>query len=112
MAQSVRVFLFGDQTYDFVPKLRELLECRDDPILTAFLDQSHYVIRAQAGRYLPRAEAKASATPNLSQLLHKYVEGKLNPAFQTALSCISQLGWFIKFAFLSSRFYDPCTDHV
>nr|AAS89283.1 truncated polyketide synthase [Aspergillus flavus] len=47
MAQSRQLFLFGDQTADFVPKLRSLLSVQDSPILAAFLDQSHYVVRAQ-----------------------------------------------------------------
>ncbi|KAI9878041.1 MAG: hypothetical protein M1830_002092 [Pleopsidium flavum] len=95
MAQQTRVFLFGDQTYDFVHKLRELLRSKDNPILTAFLDQAHYVIRAQMNQYLPPKERKAARTSNLAHLLQKYCDGGLSPAFQTALACICQLGCFI-----------------
>jgi noranthrone synthase len=98
MTQPTRIFLFGDQTYDFVPKLRELLPVVDNPILTAFLDQAHYVIRAQMMHELPPAEHKKGRTSSLSQMLQKYVDGDLNPAFQTALACICQLGCFIRFA--------------
>ncbi|KAI9744716.1 MAG: hypothetical protein M1818_001641 [Claussenomyces sp. TS43310] len=95
MAQQTRVFLFGDQTYDFVPKLQELLRLKEDPILIAFLDQAHYVVRAQMDQYLPLAERKAARTSNLAHLLQKYADGSLSPAFQTALSCICQLGLFM-----------------
>ncbi|KAL2132795.1 hypothetical protein VTI74DRAFT_3364 [Chaetomium olivicolor] len=93
---STRVFLFGDQTADFVPKLRDLLTVRDNPILTAFLDQAHYVVRAQMIQALPPQEHKPSRTANLGEMVQKYADGKLNPAFQTALSCICQLGSFMR----------------
>lgn len=96
MAQATRVLLFGDQTEDFVPKLRELLQLKDHPILTAFLEQSHFVVRAQMMQTLPPAEHKTSRTSELAQMLQKYVDGKLSPAFQTALSCITQIGCFMK----------------
>ena|SRR3569833_68237 len=91
-----RLFLFGDQTYDFPTKLKELLAVRDNPILVAFLDQAHYVVRAQMIRSLDPQDYKASRTSSLAQMLQKYVAGTLNPAFQTALSCITQIGSFMQ----------------
>jgi len=96
MSSSTRVFLFGDQTYDFASDLTELIRTQDNPLLTAFLDQAHYVIRAEMSQALPLKERKASRTSNLAHLLHKYKSGDLSPAFQTALSCVCQLGTFIK----------------
>ncbi|KAK4656805.1 Type I Iterative PKS [Podospora pseudocomata] len=96
MANNASIFLFGDQTFDFVPKLREILTVQDCPLLAAFLDQAHYVVRAQMIRSLPPQEHKLSRTANLAEMLQKYADGKLNPAFQTALSCISQLGSFMQ----------------
>jgi Starter unit:ACP transacylase in aflatoxin biosynthesis len=96
MAHSTRLLLFGDQTYDFVPKLRELLAIKDHPILTAFLEQAHYVVRAQMFHTLTPEEHKTSRTSGLAHMVQKYADGKLNPAFQTALSCISQLGCFMR----------------
>ncbi|KAL4876805.1 beta-ketoacyl synthase [Aspergillus karnatakaensis] len=99
--ESTRLFLFGDQTYDFVPELRDLLTVRNNPILTAFLDQSHYVVRAQMIQSLPPKEHKQSRTASLAEIVQKYADGKLPSAFQTALSCITQLGSFMH------RFDDP-----
>ena len=96
MAPNTRIFLFGDQTFDFVPKLRQLLPIKDNPILTAFFEQAHYVVRAQMIQTLDPQEHKASRTSNLAQMVQKYTEGKLSPAFQTALSCICQLGYFMR----------------
>ena len=96
MAPSIRLFVFGDQTAPIVPKLRELLAVRDHPILTAFLEQSHYVLRAQIIQSLPPAEHKAQRTASLAELVQRYEDGKLSPAFQTALSCLCNLGLFIR----------------
>ncbi|KAL3458190.1 beta-ketoacyl synthase [Aspergillus heterothallicus] len=90
-----RLFLFGDQTYDFVPELRSLLATRNNPILVAFLEQAHYVVRAQMIQKLPPKEHKQSRSASLAEVLQKYVDGKLPSAFQTALSCITQLGSFM-----------------
>jgi noranthrone synthase len=95
MAQVTRMFVFGDQTYDFVPKLRELLPIKDNPILTAFFEQAHFVVRAQMIKTLNPQEHKEARTADLAHMLQKYADGKLNSAFQTALSCICQLGSFM-----------------
>ncbi|KAL4751925.1 hypothetical protein BDW72DRAFT_192435 [Aspergillus terricola var. indicus] len=95
MKPATHLFLLGDQTYDFVPDLRRLLSCRSKPILNAFLEQSYYVIRAQSNLWRSPAGREASRTSNLSQLLHKYCEGSLSPAFQVSLHALTQLGSFI-----------------
>ena len=97
MAQSRQLFLFGDQTADFVPKLRSLLSVQDCPILAAFLDQSHYVVRAQMLQSMNTVDHKLARTADLRQMVQKYVDGKLTPAFRTALVCLCQLGCFIRY---------------
>jgi len=96
MAQGRRILVFGDQTYNFAPRLRELLAIKDNPILTAFLEQAHYVVRAQMIRTLAPQEHKIARTSDLAHMLQKYIDGKLTSAFQTALSCITQIGGFIQ----------------
>jgi noranthrone synthase len=96
MAQPTRLFVFGDQTADFVPSLRDLLTVQNSPVLTAFLEQSHYVLRAQMIQALPPHEHKPQRTANLAEMLQKYASGQLSSPFQTALSCISNLGQFIR----------------
>lgn len=95
MRPDVHVFLFGDQTYDFAPDLRKLLACQNKPILGAFFEQSHYVIRAQMNLWLSPTERKVSRTSSLAHLLQKYCAGELSAAFQVALHSLTQLGSFI-----------------
>lgn len=92
----MRVLLFGDQTYSITDDLRYLLSCKDKPILQAFLEQAHYVIKAQMNLALPKAERKAYRTSNIAHLQQKYVEGELSPAYHVALHCLTQLGLFIR----------------
>ena len=105
MAPSTDLYLFGDQTFDFVPTLRELLSQQDTPLLSAFLEQAHYVARAQMVTSLGPAEHKVARTADLAQMVQKYATGSLSPAFQTALSCICQLGVFMREFELSSKPY-------
>ncbi|KAF2259018.1 polyketide synthase-like protein [Lojkania enalia] len=96
MSAPVNVFLFGDQSYDFVPSLRELLKTNNNPILSAFLDQAHYVLRAQAIKSLPPSIHKPCRTTSVAQLLRKYVDGVLPASFTTPLFCLAQLGCFMR----------------
>ena len=104
MALSTRLFVFGDQTAPIVPKLRELLAVRDLPILNAFLEQSHYVLRAQIIQSLPPHEHKPQRTASLAELVQRYDEGVVSPAFQTALSCLCNLGLFIRCVSIKTSF--------
>ncbi|KOC17636.1 aflC / pksA / pksL1 / polyketide synthase [Aspergillus flavus AF70] len=110
MAQSRQLFLFGDQTADFVPKLRSLLSVQDSPILAAFLDQSHYVVRAQMLQSMNTVDHKLARTADLRQMVQKYVDGKLTPAFRTALVCLCQLGCFIREYEESGNMYPQPSD--
>ncbi|EMD00429.1 hypothetical protein BAUCODRAFT_62024 [Baudoinia panamericana UAMH 10762] len=96
MSPSAHVFLFGDQTYDFVPDLRKLLAIKTKPVLNAFFEQAHYVIRAQAQQWLGPVKAEKARSASLADLLQKYTEGHLSPAFQVALHSLTQLGAVIR----------------
>ena len=97
MVNQVQLYLLGDETFDFAPKLRRLIHSNGDPILTAFFEQAYDGIRSEIGQ-LP-LEQRNSFPPfrTLADLLAKHIEGKLTPAFQTALACVYQIGSFITY---------------
>lgn len=97
MVQQIHVYVFGDQTYDYNAKLCSLLASKHNPILNSFFEQACYIIRAEIGR-LPLAQrASFPKFTNLADLLARQRESvDVNPAFQTALSCVYQLGCFIR----------------
>ncbi|CAK4034454.1 polyketide synthase [Lecanosticta acicola] len=96
MAPTTRLVVFGDQTADFVAKLRDLLAAENNPVLTAFLEQSHYVLRAHMIQALPPQEHKSQRTANLAEMVQRYADGQMSSPFQTALSCVANLGSFIR----------------
>ncbi|KAH8585883.1 beta-ketoacyl synthase [Bisporella sp. PMI_857] len=96
MAGMVRVYLFGDQTYETNAKLCALLSSTGNPILASFLDQAFNVIRAEVGRLPLQQFRDLPSFTSLAEILARQRDGGLNPAFQTALSIIYQLGSFIR----------------
>jgi hypothetical protein len=98
MAGMVRVYLFGDQTYETNAKLCALLSSTGNPILASFLDQAFNVIRAEVGRLPLQQFRDLPSFTSLAEILARQRDGGLNPAFQTALSIIYQLGSFIRYA--------------
>lgn len=96
MNTHTNLILFGDETYDFVPKLEELTSESDDPILSAFLDQAYYVLRAQMMHWLPPTTHKLARNSTLVEMLRKHRAGQLPVSLQTALCCMTQLGCFMR----------------
>ena len=47
MADRLKLYLFGDQTYDIQPRLKELLQHHDNPILEAFLEKTYDAVRVE-----------------------------------------------------------------
>jgi naphtho-gamma-pyrone polyketide synthase len=96
MVQQVQVYLFGDQTYDVNSRLRDLLLVKGNPILTTFFEQAYFVIRAEIGRLPVKESGAFPKFTCLGDILARQREGGLNPAFQTPLTTIYQLGSFIR----------------
>jgi naphtho-gamma-pyrone polyketide synthase len=98
MSKQTRGFIFGDQSQDTTLKVRALLNAKGDLLLTSFLEQSYDVIRSEIGR-LPLHEREVLPRfYSLADIVARQREGVLSPAFQTALTCIYQLGSFIRYA--------------
>ncbi|KAJ4422981.1 Type I Iterative PKS [Gnomoniopsis sp. IMI 355080] len=74
MMSAPHIFMFGDQTQNFTPELRKLLAIDNKPILTAFLEQAHYVIHAQANLWLPPQQRRQFKSASLEELLHNHYE--------------------------------------
>ena len=96
MAQQVRLYVVGDETYDFAHKLRALIHSTHDPTLVAFFEQAFYAIRSEIGQLPLEQRTTFPQFSSLVDLVTRHIEGKLSPAFQTALTCIHQIGSFIR----------------
>ncbi len=98
MVQPIQIYLFGDQTYDVNARLRPLLS-DTNPILTSFFERVYYAIRAEIARLPLRSREAFPRFSSIADLLFRQRQGGLNPALEKALSCIYQLGYFIRLAF-------------
>lgn len=95
MTDHLKLYLFGDQTYDTQPRLKELLRHRDNPILEAFLEKTYDAIRVEIfnlpqdiKEYLPRFTS-------IEDLVLWSRSSKQYVPLDMVVTCIYQLGTFI-----------------
>ena len=99
MVKSLQICLFGDQTYDVSKKLRELLYTQKSSILESFFEQVYGRLREEVG-HLPShdREVYPRFTSIADLLSWRERQNTTLPALENALTCIYQLGLFIRFA--------------
>lgn len=96
MEAASRVYLFGDQTADFDSGLRRLLHAKNDSLLVAFFQKSYYALRKEITSLPPSERAAFPRFTSIVDLLARYRESGPNPALESALTTIYQLGSFIQ----------------
>ena len=96
MAAQCNVYVFGDQTFDFHPRLTRLLQSRDTPVLSSFLDQAYCKLRAEIGLLPLQEQAQFPRATSLADL-STWDQRQLRalPCIQSALSCMCHLGYVI-----------------
>ncbi|KAK1751945.1 polyketide synthase for naphthopyrone YWA1 [Echria macrotheca] len=106
MKTQGRIYLFGDQTNDFVPDLRQLLRIQDSPLLTAFLEKTHIALRqeiSQQGREIQDFLPRFSRVVDLLAAYSTDIDSA--PVLASTLTAIYQLGSFISYYGDGSRTY-------
>jgi len=96
MAAASRVYLFGDQTGDFDAGLRRLLQAKNNSLVTSFFERCFYALRHEIAQLSPTQRQIFPRFTSVVDLLARYRESGPNPALESALTCIYQLGCFIK----------------
>jgi len=94
--QTLQVYLFGDQTYEINTKLCGLLLSNDNPILISFFERVFFALRTEIGQLPLRERESFPLFSSISTLLSRQRENALNPALEGALTCMYQLGYFIR----------------
>ncbi|KAH8585728.1 conidial yellow pigment biosynthesis polyketide synthase [Bisporella sp. PMI_857] len=97
MVQKFKIYLFGDQIYDVHSKLRDLLHSANGPVLRHFFERVDYAIRAEIGQL---SFSTRESFPRFSGIAHLLSWNRCDESFpipfEMALTCIYQLGSFIK----------------
>ncbi|GAB1193046.1 hypothetical protein APSETT444_002248 [Aspergillus pseudonomiae] len=96
------VYLFGDQTSDFDAGLRRLLQVKNNTIVASFFQRCFHALRQEIARLPPSERKIFPRFTSIVDLLARHRESDPNPALESALTCIYQLGCFINSAAVSS----------
>lgn len=91
------VYLFGDQTSDFDAGLRRLLQVKNNTIVASFFQRCFHALRQEIARLSPSERKIFPRFTSIVDLLARHRESDPNPALESALTCIYQLGCFIKY---------------
>ncbi|KAL1854109.1 Type I Iterative PKS [Paecilomyces lecythidis] len=95
MRVTNRVYLFGDQTGEFETGLRQLLQAKNNSLLTSFFERCFYVLRQEISKLPPSQRQIFPRFTSVVDLLARYRECGPNPALESALTCIYHFACFI-----------------
>ncbi|KAI0837698.1 polyketide synthase for naphthopyrone YWA1 [Hypoxylon sp. FL0890] len=113
MGDTGHVHLFGDQTNDFVPGLRQLLRIRDSPLLRSFLEKTHVALRQELSRQRRDVQDLLPSFANIFDLFASYTpESDSSPLLASTLTAIYQLGSYIRCYGDGWQPYPSGPDHV
>lgn len=104
MSDHLKLYLFGDQTYDTLPHLPSLLHSRQNPVLEDFLVKSYEAIRIEIFTLPYQDRDLLPRFTCLEDLLLWKQDGRRCVALDMAVTCMYQLGSFIRYGRRTFRF--------
>ena len=97
MRSQGRLHLFGDQTNNFVPGLRQLLRTKDSPLLLSFLEKTHLALRREIAQQSREVQEFLPRFSNVTDLFSAYsADRESAPVLASTLTTIYQLGSVIR----------------
>jgi len=96
MADHLKLYLFGDQSFDIQPHLRDLLRLRDDLFLQDFLVKAYDAIRAEIYTLSHQVRDDLPRFTCLQDLVLWDQSGKRCIPLDMAMTSLYQLGAFIR----------------
>lgn len=94
---SLNLHLFGDQTFDIQPRLRDLLQARSNPVLEDFLVKAYDVVRTEVYSLPPNVREDLPRFTSLEDLVLWNQAGKRCVPLDMAVTTMYQLGVFIRY---------------
>ncbi|KAI5927308.1 beta-ketoacyl synthase [Camillea tinctor] len=95
MADQLKLYLFGDQTYDIQAHLKELLRYRNNPVLESFMTKAYDAIRLEIYKLPVETRDDLPRFTCLDDLVLWKQDGKRCIPLDMAVTCMYQLGSFI-----------------
>lgn len=96
MSDHMKLYLFGDQTYDIQPDLKDLLRYRHNPVLEDFLVKVYDTIRNDIYKLPNEIREELPRFTCLDDLVLWKQGGKRCIPLDMAVTCMYQLGAFIR----------------
>lgn len=96
MTEPTSILLFGDQTGDYRKTFRRVLQIKENPLLTAFLDRSYSVLRQEVANQPRLVRERTTGFTSIADLVARYAHSEKPRcnAFESALTYISQIACF------------------
>ena len=97
MTKPTSILLFGDQTGDYRTTFRRVLQIKENPLLTAFLDRSFSVLRQEVAKQPRIVRESTTGFSSIADLVARYAHSEKPRcnALESALTYISQIACFI-----------------
>ena len=96
MPDQMTLYLFGDQTYDTQPDLKDLLRHRNNPVLEDFLVKAYDRIRKDIYKLPSEIREELPRFTCLDDLILRKQGGKQCIPLDMAVTCMYQLGFLIR----------------
>lgn len=93
-ATSTRVYLFGDETFNYEHSLTQLLRS-DNHHLNRFFRDAYAVIRKELGSLPLHSRDTTPKISNLNELITRKRDGSISPALEQVLCLIHLFASFI-----------------
>lgn len=90
------VYIFGDQTYDVADAIQNLSQTNGDVLLGEFLSRSCAVLHEELSRLPAHQRQRCPPFTSLVDLMEPYKRGTINAALVQSLTCIAQIGIFLR----------------
>jgi naphtho-gamma-pyrone polyketide synthase len=97
MAETFKVYIFGDETGSFAEPLQKLCEHQKGVLFTHFLEEINKVLRDELRKQPRQVRAQISEFTDVLDLIKRYRDsGSRNQILETTITCIYQLASVIR----------------
>ncbi|KAF2204082.1 ketoacyl-synt-domain-containing protein [Delitschia confertaspora ATCC 74209] len=95
MAEQLKLYLFGDQTFDVQPCLKDLVRYRNNPVVEDFLVKSYDALRTELHDLPREVRDELPRFTSIEDVLFRKQGGKRCVPLDMAVTTMYQLGTFI-----------------
>jgi hypothetical protein len=96
MTEPMRVYVFGDQTFDIADSLSNVIRNADDALVPDFLEQAGQTLKDEILKLAPDQQEKCPRFAKVLDLVPLWRSCTLNPPLGQALTCITHVTTFLR----------------